>query len=267
MGPTASVNVVQLSGACVRHRADEVAVEEPLEIRLGFGPLANRNRLTLAIAMRTPGPDAELAIGFALAEGILRDASDLLAVVPLAANVVRLDLHPDASFDAAKLVRHGLTTSSCGLCGKTSLDAVTRDLDPLPAGFAVRAELLGELPEKLRAAQPAFARTGGLHAAGLFDARGNLLAAREDVGRHNAADKLFGHRLGESNAACILTVTSRASFELVQKAAVAGVPVFVAVGAPTSLAVELSHRANMALVGFARGASFNVYAGAERIVA
>jgi FdhD protein len=261
--------VTRVGGDDPRTGPDLVAVEEPLEIRLGHGPAADRSRAVVSVTMRTPGHDAELAVGFLHTEGVLVSADDYLAAEQPSPNVIRVDLRPGVSVDLGRLERHVYTTSSCGVCGKTSLDAVEVRCDPLPAGGpVVPAGAIHALPRRLREAQPAFDRTGGLHAAALFDSTGGLLVAREDVGRHNAVDKVIGREFLRGALPLhghILFVSGRAGFELVQKAAVAGVPVFAAVGAPTSLAVELARRVGMTLVGFVRDGRFNVYAGAERI--
>jgi FdhD protein len=191
------------------------------------------------------------------------------AALPGENNLVRVELHPDVPVDLVRLERYGFTSSACGVCGKTSLDAVEAACDgPAPGGRKVSAVVLHALPERLRAAQPGFAQTGGIHAAALFDMDGTLLAVREDVGRHNAVDKLIGAEfLAGRVPLCerVLFVSGRAGFELVQKAAVAGVPVFAAVGAPTTLAVELAERLGVTLLGFVRDGRFNVYCGIERL--
>lgn len=260
--------IVAVDAAGSHPKTDAVAVEEPLEIRLGFGPANDRSRKAVSVTMRTPGHDADLAVGFLFAEGIVAPG-DVLAIVPAAAgNVVRVDLRPGVAVDLARLDRHFYTTSSCGVCGKTSLDAVETACEPLGGTFRVSASVVHALPGRLRESQPAFDRTGGLHAAAFFDSSGNLLGVREDVGRHNAVDKLIGASVRANEPPLgdrVLFVSGRAGFELIQKAAVAGVPVFAAVGAPTSLAVELAKRVGMTLLGFVRDGRFNVYAGDERI--
>jgi FdhD protein len=234
---------------------DRVAVEEPLEIRVGGR--------ALAVTMRTPGHDEELAAGFLHGEGLL--AGPIGAVGPtadLAANVVDVD----APLREAARERRFYTTSSCGICGRGALDEVAVHAAPLPDGPVVDRALLAGLPDRLR--QPGFEVTGGLHATGLFDVTGELLCVREDVGRHNAMDKVVGRALLDGAlplAGRILCVSGRLSFELVQKAAVAGCPILVGVGAPSSLAVELAADRGMTLCGFARGASVNVYTGAARV--
>jgi FdhD protein len=235
---------------------DEVAVEEPLEIRADGEPLV--------VTMRTPGHDEELALGFLYGEGLIDAPRAAGPSADLAANVVEVAgplLHDPGA-------RRFYTTSSCGVCGKGALEEVAVHAPPVPAGPQVARTLLAGLPDALRAAQPAFARTGGLHATGLFAADGTLLHAREDVGRHNAMDKVVGRALLDGLLPLhgrILCVSGRLSFELVQKAAVAGAPILVGVGAPSSLAIELAGDRGMTLCGFARGESVNAYAGLERV--
>ncbi len=251
----AAVDVLRLpSGAT---EPDRVAVEEPLEIRIGGRPVA--------VTMRTPGHDEELALGFCLSEG-LRPAG---ARVPddLAANTVEVDA---PGFDPARLQRSFYTSSSCGVCGKGALEAVAVDAPRTESGLRLPLELVASLPDRLREAQAAFAATGGLHATGLFSAAGEPLCVREDVGRHNALDKVVGWAFREQLlplAAHALCVSGRLSFELVQKAAVAGCPVLVAVGAPSSLAVELAADRGVTLCGFVRGGTVNVYTEPWRITA
>jgi FdhD protein len=272
------VRVDAVRGEAVEPRTDVLAVEEPLEIRVVFGPRAKREQKALAVTMRTPGHDAELAAGFLFGEGLLTDPDDVEGIVPCGQplgphgvrNVVRVELRPGVTPNLPALERHVYTTSSCGVCGKTSLHAVTAACRPANVGDGpiVPASQIHELPGRLRESQPTFARTGGLHACALFDIEGQLLAAREDVGRHNAADKLIGSEFLAGRTPLsdrILFVSGRASFELVQKAAAAGVPIFAAVGAPSSLAVDLARRFGMTLLGFVRDGRFNVYCGAERI--
>ncbi|MEH1101010.1 formate dehydrogenase accessory sulfurtransferase FdhD [Micromonospora sp. CPCC 205561] len=257
-------------------RQDSLAVEEPLEIRVGAaGP---GRRRPLAVTMRTPGDDLDLAIGFLLTEGLIRYADDVRTAqlcagteTPNTYNVVDVVLSPGVPEPATDPARNFYTTSSCGVCGKASIDAVrTRSVfavadDPL----AVPAAVLTALPDRLRAAQRGFDRTGGLHAAGLFTAGGELVVLREDVGRHNAVDKVIGWAVRERRlplAGHVLLVSGRASFELTQKAWMAGVPLLAAVSAPSSLAVELAEEAGLTLVGFLRGNAMNVYARPERVV-
>ncbi|MDX6468054.1 MAG: FdhD protein [Gaiellaceae bacterium] len=249
----AAVDVVRLPGG--RTERDHVAVEEPLEIRIGGSPVA--------VTMRTPGHDEELALGFCLSEGLRPEG----ARVPddLAANTVDVDA---PGFDPARLQRSFYTTSSCGVCGKGALDAVAVESPRVTAELRIPLSLVSSLPDSLRAAQAAFAVTGGLHATGLFSSAGELLCVREDVGRHNALDKVIGWAFGAGRlplADSVLCVSGRLSFELVQKAAVAGCPVMVAVGAPSSLAVDLAADRGVTLCGFVRGGTANVYTEAWRI--
>ena len=249
----ASVDVLRLPGP--REERDVVAVEEPLEIRIGGRPVA--------VTMRTPGHDEELALGFCISEG-LRPVS-AAPTADLAANTIEVEA---PGFDPKRLQRSFYTTSSCGVCGKGALEAVAVDAPRVASELRLPAVLVAELPGRLRSAQPTFEATGGLHATGLFDAGGELVCVREDVGRHNAMDKVIGRAfldgllpLGEH----VLCVSGRLSFELVQKASVAGCPVLVAVGAPSSLAVELGADRSVTLCGFVREGRVNVYSEAWRI--
>jgi FdhD protein len=246
--PSAYTTVVHDSGR------DEVAVEEPLEIRVDGEPLA--------VSMRTPGHDEELALGFLYGEGLIDGPRPAGPTRDLAANIV--EVTGPLRRDPGR--RRFYTTSSCGVCGKGALDEVAVDSAPLPDGPVVPRWLVASLPERLR--QPAFERTGGLHATGLFTPDGTLLHSREDVGRHNAMDKVIGRALLDGLlplGELVLCVSGRLSFELVQKAAVAGAPILVGVGAPSSLAVALAADRGITLCGFARGASVNVYSRPERI--
>jgi FdhD protein len=234
---------------------DEVAVEEPLEIRVDGRPLT--------ITMRTPGHDEELALGFLYGEGLIHSPRAAGLTEDFAANTI--EVAGPLARDPGE--RRFYTTSSCGVCGKGSLEEVSVHAADLPAGPRVERALLADLPERLR--QPTFTRTGGLHATGLFTPVGNLELVREDVGRHNAMDKVVGRALLDGRLPLhdrVLCVSGRLSFELVQKAAVAGAPILVGVGAPTSLAIELAADRGMTLGGFARGGRLNVYTGAERVV-
>lgn len=266
----ASAGIVAVAGNSAEERTDSLAIEEPLAVRISHGPVGQRRRTTVSITMRTPGADADLAAGLLFAEGVVADPGDILAIDRgRTENRVRVDLHPEVAVDWSRLDRRGYTTSSCGVCGKTSLDAVEAACGgPRSGGVPVAARVIHGLPESLRAAQPAFSRTGGLHAAALFDRLGNLLAVREDVGRHNAVDKLIGGEFCAGRTPLherIVLVSGRASFELIQKAAMAAVPIFAAVGAPSSLAVDLARRMGMTLLGFVRDGRFNIYTGPERI--
>ncbi len=268
--PQEAVELWRVEGAeaaCVR---DAVAVEEPLEIRLAAGG----EERTAALTMRTPGDDAELAAGFLWAEGLIRRREDLVRVTHAegdasAGNVVVAELAAPALPDLAALERHFFATSACGVCGRAGLEALALRGVPAPAaGPAISARVIASLPGALREAQGVFEATGGLHAAALFDPAGRLLAVREDVGRHNALDKVVGWALAEGRlplSDAVLMVSGRASFEILQKALAAGVPAVCAVSAPSSLAVELARRFGITLIGFLRGDRFNVYSGAERV--
>jgi len=273
-GSKQRVEVWTVDGGQARRRADQVVTEEPMELRL----LAGRAKRTVAITMRTPGNDFELTAGFLFGEGVVGSRDQISQIsycvdpdvdAEQQYNIVQVTLRGGVLPDLAPLERHFYTTSACGICGRASLDALhTRGYTPLPAGLQVTPELLAGLPEKLRAAQGVFEATGGLHAAALFDARGATIGLREDVGRHNALDKLIGWAFLEGRLPLrdhIVMVSGRASYELAQKSLVAGVPIFCAVSAPSSLAVDLAREFGMTLVGFLRGARFNVYAGAERV--
>jgi FdhD protein len=264
------VQVQRVTSAGLATLRDLLAVEEPLEVRLGYDLAGERAQRVLSVTMRTPGHDRDLAIGFLFTEGIVASPEQVISVHPCkSGNAIRVDLRPGVAFNLARLERHFYTTSSCGVCGKTSLEAV-RICSGLsvPPGSVVDAEVIHRLPAGLRAAQAVFDRTGGLHASALFDTNGTLLCLREDVGRHNALDKLVGAQFlaGRTPLAdSILLVSGRASFELVQKAVVAGIPILAALGAPSSLAVNLAEEHGMTILGFVRPESFNIYSGAQRI--
>ena len=267
--------VQKVNGEVLSPQTDLLAVEEPLEIRLGVPRRGGHDPVSLSVTMRTPGHDFELAAGFLLTEGVVSSASQIERLrrcgpdARCGKNVVTVDLRRGVTVDLDRLRRHFYTSSSCGVCGKTSLAAVRVALRPrLAAGPSLDPAVVHRLPETLRAAQPVFDHTGGLHASALFDERGRLLCLFEDVGRHNALDKLIGSRLLANElplADRVLLVSGRASFELVQKAAAAGIPVLAAVGAPSSLAVDLARDCGMTLLGFVRDGRFNVYSGAARI--
>lgn len=258
---------------------DAVATEEPLEIRLGYsGVDGERLENSISITMRTPGKDLELAVGFLFTEGIVRARQDIASVGPCGppaanglVNVVKVELAADVSVDLQRLERHFYTSSSCGVCGKASLDAVAvqgrYDLHAVDVQFG--RDILGGLPKALQVQQAVFAQTGGLHASGLFDTKGRIELVREDVGRHNALDKLIGHRLMDDALPLTghgIVVSGRASFELMQKAMVAGCPLLAAVGAPSSLAVELAEEFGMTLIGFLKADRFNIYSRPDRIL-
>jgi FdhD protein len=254
-----------------RERSDRLAGEEPLEIRAA-GP--GQEPVRVAVTMRTPGNDFELAAGFLHSEGLLRSSAELFEIkyctdVELAEQLYNVvTVHLRRLFEAELVQRNFGMTSACGVCGKSSIDSIEVASEPLADGPVIAAAVIADLPEGLRNAQRTFERTGGLHATGLFTPDGELTLIREDVGRHNALDKVIGNRLLDGAtplASSLALVSGRASFELVQKAAVAGIPVLCAVGAPSSLAVDAARRLGMTLVGFVRDGRFNVYAGAERI--
>lgn len=273
-GPSVEARVVTYEAGVATPRYDRLATEEPLEIRLRAGGESR----TIAITMRTPGNDFELAAGFLHNEGILTRYDALLGIsfcidrdvdAEQRYNIVNVDLAARTLPDLQMLDRHFTTTSACGVCGKANLDALEeRGLERVASDIVLDAETIVALPDRLRAAQGVFAQTGGLHAAALFDAVGALAAVREDVGRHNALDKLVGSaflakRLPLDRS--VLLVSGRASYELVQKAVAARIPIVCAVSAPSSLAVDLARRFGVTLVGFLRGSRFNVYAHPDRI--
>jgi FdhD protein len=266
-----SVDLTQVtewnSGIATR-KDDFLAAEEPLEIRIGENPLS--------VTMRTPGHDVELAAGFLFTEGLVQRREQIVALENVTSdddgkrgNVVRAELNSEALPDFEKLRRHFFAASSCGICGKASIDAVRSRLLRTPnPDFRVAPNLILRLPEALRSAQDVFERTGGLHAAALFDAEGKLLIVREDIGRHNAVDKVAGWALLNERiplSDCILLVSGRGGFEIIQKAIVAGIPVVASVSAPSSLAVQLARELRLTLIGFLRGNRFVVYAGDDRV--
>ena len=270
---TTETRVTTIDGDAVRERFDRLATEEPLEIRVVTG----RERRTVAVTMRTPGNDFELAAGFLLAEGVVERREEIRSIrycvdreldEAQRFNVVNVELA--ALPELAMLDRHFLTTSACGVCGKASLEALAlRGVTRVEDDVRLDRARVAAIPDTLRAGQRLFASTGGLHAAGLIDASGKLVAVREDVGRHNAVDKLIGWGLLEGRlpfAAHALAVSGRSSYEIVQKALSARVPVVCAVSAPSSLAVDLAREFGVTLVGFMRGTRFNVYAGSQRIL-
>lgn len=253
---TVHVPIGKVVGRIARPQEDSLAVEEPLEIRVGSR--------SLSVTMRTPGHDFELAAGFLFAEGIISSASEIRGMTSSRPNVVAVELSAEAVIERPKSHRGFLMTSACGLCGKESLESLAANRCPVlpPNGLKIDAGVIHRLPQILRQQQDVFESTGGLHAAALFTARGVLDSVREDVGRHNAVDKLVGHALLRFRTplhAAVMLVSGRASFELVQKAAMAGVPLLAAVGAPSSLAVATAERCGMTLIGFLRNGGFNVY--------
>ena len=270
--------VRRIDGTRTVEVADQLAVEEPLLIELVHDRDGGRVTESVSVTMRTPGHDVELALGFLYTEGIVTTADEVLlpAVEPATeagvrdCNTVRIVVRPGVPVDVRRLERHFYTASSCGVCGKTSLEALAagREIVVTPGRPVVEPATVHALPDTLRAAQSVFDRTGGLHAAALFTPDGRLVAVREDVGRHNAVDKLVGAALRAGQlplADSVLLVSGRASFELVHKALAAGIPILAAVGAPSSLAVETARTYGMTLLGFVRQQRFNVYTGAERV--
>lgn len=257
---------------------DLLAVEEPLEIRLVYGLNADRKTKSISITMRTPGNDFELAEGFLYTEGIIKNHSDILSIIHFNSllnpeNIVIVELKENVQLDLLKLERHFYTTSSCGVCGKASIDAVKTTGDShktfSEVTIEVSKELIYSLPHILRKNQNVFESTGGLHASALFDLEGNLLITREDVGRHNALDKLIGVALTQNLLPLdkyILLLSGRASFELIQKAAMANIKIVAAVGAPSSLAVQMANEFGITLIGFLRDNRFNIYSGEERVL-
>lgn len=267
MKPSSTAKIQRWSKSSKRTLPDQVAVEEPLEIRV--------NGKNVSITMRTPGDDKELATGFLWTEGILRSPRDIAEIVgcenpksDLDENIINVFLKRGSYFDSSKLTRHFYTSSSCGVCGKASMDAVRGNFKPIRSRLMISRKILQALPEKLRVHQETFEKTGGLHASGLFDTKGNLVALREDVGRHNALDKVVGWGFLNKKLPfkdhCLL-VSGRVSFEIMQKALAAGIPMVAAVGAPSSLAVSMAKENGQTLVGFLKKKAMNVYSGSHRI--
>ena len=293
--PVREIEVERFDGASSAIAQDSIAVEEPLEIRIVHGRSDSRLNKSISVTMRTPGNDAELAVGFLLTEGVIHDVGDLRSVrsgasgsgdrvlsggsedgrnrIDLSArgapNVVTVELMPEIGIPTATLERNFYTTSSCGVCGKASLLALRTACPPRRENdFSIHAGILCQLPDRLRSSQGIFQRTGGLHAAALFSADGTMDSLREDVGRHNAVDKLLGAALLADRIPLLdrlLLLSGRASFELLQKALMGGIPMVAAVGAPSSLALEVAREFDITLVGFLRDSRFNVYHGAHRI--
>jgi FdhD protein len=287
-----SVTAERVTGFNSQPVEETLAAEEPLEIQLGYGPAENRAVKSISVTMRTPGYDFDLAAGFLMTEGVMRDANDIdrifytaqskmsdsdegragLTTLPYQPekNIVRVELSTNATVSLANLERNFYTTSSCGICGKGSLLALQTVCPPRRRNdFSTNVAVLYELPARLREAQSVFNRTGGLHGAGLFNADGELLSLREDVGRHNAVDKLLGAEFLADRTPLhdsLLLLSGRASFELIQKALMGGVPMVASVGAPSSLAVQVAKEFDISLVGFLRHNHFNIYNGAKRVL-
>jgi FdhD protein len=278
LNPIISLPITKISSSGSIETSDSLAIEEPLEIRLEYGPKENRSAQNISVTMRTPGNDAELALGFLFTEGVIQKQEDIdqiehcfIACAENKENVIQVSLGETAIPHLQNTERNFYTTSSCGVCGKGSINAIRTVGTYIDQedNNSVNAAILHQLPEKLSHHQKVFADTGGLHASALFTQKGELLLVREDVGRHNALDKLIGVALNKNWLPLtnnILLLSGRASFELVQKAAMAGITVIAAVGAPSSLAVQLAEEFNITLVGFLRNNRFNIYTAAHRIV-
>lgn len=259
------MNIWRYEAGALESVPDELAEEEPLEIRV-------KNR-AVSVTMRTPGHDEELAAGFLLTEGIVKAAGDILRLEPCAhdrgGNILNVILADQTAIDFERLTRHVFASSSCGLCGKATIEAVHQRLDPIDDDLRVRAQVLLALPDRLRLAQQTFDRTGGLHAAGIFTIEGEAVVVREDVGRHNAVDKVLGYGLLRGMLPFdrhVLMVSGRSSFEIMQKALAGRVPIVAAVSAPSSLAVEFAKESGQTLVGFLRGSRMNIYSERQRII-
>ncbi len=267
----APISLSKFNNGIFSQEEDLLAIEEPMEIRLIHGPSTHRETLAVSVTMRTPGNDFELAVGFLFTEGIIQSFDEIIHVRychsdaenSKAFNVVKVEISEEVQINKSKLQRNFYTTSSCGVCGKASIDSVKQHCDRLEIlSFRVEPNVLLSLSEKLASVQTVFKHTGGIHASALFDSKGNLLFHREDVGRHNALDKLIGYLISQKEInpnETILLLSGRASFELVQKAAMAKIPVIAAVGAPSSLAVETAKAMNIQLFGFLRENRFNQY--------
>ena len=268
--PIHEMSVIRINGCDMEDVGDVLSVEEPLEIRVTTVTGSESLTRPIAVTMRTPGEDEELAVGFLYTEGIISHFDQIQEIKQPGCNVVEVVLRDGVEVEATVFERHSFVASSCGVCGKRSIEAVKtrRNYKLDGAGDCVNADVIHALPDKLRARQKSFATTGGIHASGLFDLDGNLIMLKEDVGRHNALDKLLGACARQKQLPLtnhIILVSGRASFELIQKAAHAGTSILAAVGAPSSLAVQLAEDSGMTLLGFVRNNRFNVYSGAQRI--
>lgn len=272
------IRVLRSEKGTLQEAPDFLALEEPLEIRIQYGPARDRHKKKVAVTMRTPGDDVDLALGFLFTEGIIRGLEEVASWKKLAMassletheNIIEVDLHPSTNLDTDRIERLFIANSSCGICGKGSIDAVYQELPPdLPKpALMLSTSIIHKLPATLRAAQDIFSQTGGIHAAALFDLSGNLIRVKEDIGRHNALDKLIGAGLRERDGDMtgkILFLSGRCGFELVQKALMAGIQVIASVGAPSSLAVNLADENGMTLLGFVRDHRFNIYCGAKKV--
>jgi len=278
-GSSLAIDVSKVSGDQRVSKADSVAVEEPLEIQLSYPAAEGAAAKSISITMRTPGDDADLAVGFLYTEAIIQSANQVASVEHCDApaddtglrNIIRVTLNPDVDVDLGRLQRHFYTTSSCGVCGKASLEAlrVTGQTPLSDKAVTFSRSIIVGMPDKLAAQQRVFTKTGGLHAAAVFDQAGEILFAKEDVGRHNAVDKVIGALLLDAKLPANdlgLMVSGRASFELMQKTLVAGIPLLAAVSAPSSLAVQMASEFGMTLIGFLRNEKFNIYTGEQRVI-
>jgi FdhD protein len=268
------IAIKKVNALSISEADDLLAAEEPLEIRLEYGPEDNRTQKSISVTMRTPGNDFELASGFLYTEGIIQKGSEIMGIKHcngLNENVVKVLLSPTIQPDISKLERNFYTTSSCGVCGKSSIEAVrtTCNIPQSDDTLQIPSATIYQLPDILRQHQAVFDSTGGLHASALFDMNGTLLLTREDVGRHNALDKLIGAALEAEMLPLdnhVLLLSGRASFELIQKAIMAGIKIVAAVGAPSSLAAQMAEENGMTLIGFLRGERFNIYSGTQRVL-
>jgi FdhD protein len=275
------INIIKVSLDSSEEKSDLVVVEEPLEIRLGYGTMDNRQQCSVSVTMRTPTHDFELTLGFLYSEGIITSYNQILSVKycvdagkQATANIVRVELKPDVPVNLQLLQRNFYATSSCGVCGKASIEAIDNMICDLPIqkfeqnALKVSKDYIYNLPKRLAQHQKVFEYTGGLHAAALFDVIGNIVLLREDIGRHNALDKIIGNALTQDLLPLhnkVLLMSSRASFELIQKTIMANISIIVTIGAPSSLAIQTAEQFGITLIGFLRNESFNIYTGKERI--
>lgn len=282
MHPISPVNIIKVRSNSFEEKSDLVVVEEPLEIRLGYGSMDNRQQRSVSVTMRTPTHDFELALGFLYSEGIITSHIQIMSVKycvntgkQATENIVRVELKPDVIFNSESLQRNFYATSSCGVCGKASIQAIDSMICDLPKQkseqntFKVSKQYIYNLPKSLAQYQKVFEYTGGLHAAALFDEFGKIILLREDIGRHNALDKLVGNALTQDLLPLnnkVLLMSSRASFELIQKAVMANISIIATIGSPSSLAIQTAEQFGITLIGFLRNESFNIYTGKERIL-
>jgi len=273
-----SVKIHKISDVTRTLEEDLVVVEEPLEIRLGYGIEAQREQVSLSVTMRTPGDDEHLSLGFLYGEGIISSSSQIASVNYCnntveedgGENIMRVEILPEIEFKPENFTRNFYTTSSCGVCGKASIEHIRKNCSVIKNdGLFVSSAIISKLPETLESVQSVFKHTGGLHACGVFNIKGELLLHKEDVGRHNALDKLIGSLLISNKIPLsnnVLLLSGRISFELVQKAVRAGIPIIAAVGAPSSLSLSLAKEYGVTLIGFVKNSGFNIYCGIERII-